>query len=98
MGAAYAGLGALTSPEQSAEVQRQVAEKAKKGLKRKHPVDLDQFITIMGTASADKIAGPKQRAAWSKEAQGVDADAGEHRPRACQCQRARLLLLRAGAR
>jgi hypothetical protein len=67
MGAAYAGLGALTSPEQSAEVQRQVAEKAKKGLKRKHPVDLDQFITIMDTASADKIAGPKQRAAWSKK-------------------------------
>ena len=66
MGAAYAGLGALTSPEQSAAVERQVAEKAKKGLKRKHPVDLDQFITIMDTASADKIAGPKQRAAWSK--------------------------------
>jgi hypothetical protein len=66
MGAAYAGLGALTSPEQSAEVEREVAEKAKKGLKRKHPVDLDQFITIMDTASADKIAGPKQRAAWSK--------------------------------
>jgi Domain of unknown function (DUF4157) len=66
MGAAYAGLGALTSPEQSAAVERQVAEQAKKGLKRKHPVDLDQFITIMDTASADKIAGPKQRAAWRK--------------------------------
>ena len=39
MGAAYAGLGALTSPEQSAEVKRQVAEKAEAGLTRKRPVE-----------------------------------------------------------
>jgi hypothetical protein len=67
MGAAYAGLGALTTPERSAEVQTQVAEKAKKGLKRKHKVNLDQFITVMDTAHADNIAGPKQRAAWSRK-------------------------------
>ena len=66
MGAAYAGLGALTAPAQSAEVERQVAEKAKKGLKRKRPVNLDQFITIMDTAHADNIAGPKQRAGWNR--------------------------------
>jgi hypothetical protein len=66
MGAAYAGLGTLTSPEQAAEVKRQVEEKAEAGLKRKRPVNLDQFITIMDTASADRIAGPKQRARWSR--------------------------------
>jgi Domain of unknown function (DUF4157) len=66
MGAAYAGLGTLTSPEQAAEVKRQVEEKADAGLKRKRPVNLDQFITIMDTASADRIAGPKQRASWSR--------------------------------
>jgi hypothetical protein len=67
MGAAYAGLATLTSPEQSAAVEAKVAEKAEKGRKRKHKVDLDQFITVMDTANADKIAGPKQRAAWSRK-------------------------------
>ena len=72
MGAAYAGLGALTSPEQSAEVQRQVAEKAEKGLTRKHPVEPRPVHHRSWTRrSADKIAGPKQRAAWSKQAQGA---------------------------
>jgi Domain of unknown function (DUF4157) len=66
MGAAYAGLSALTSPAQSDEVKRKVAEKAEAGLARKRPVNLDQFITVMDTASADKLAGPKQRAAWSR--------------------------------
>ncbi len=81
MGAAYAGLGALTSPEQSDEVKRQVDEKAEAGLKRKRPVNLDQFITVMDTANADKIAGPKQRAAWSRKRRALDADAREHRAR-----------------
>jgi Domain of unknown function (DUF4157) len=67
MGAAYAGLAALTSPAQSEEVKRKVAEKAEAGLARKRPVNLDQFITVMDTASADKLAGPKQRAAWSRK-------------------------------
>ncbi len=66
MGAAYAGLAALTSPEQSDEVRRKVAEKAEAGLARKRPVNLDQFITVMDTASADKLAGPRRRAAWSR--------------------------------
>jgi hypothetical protein len=66
MGAAYAGLGALTSPEAAAEVKRQVEEKAEAGMKRKRPVNLDQFITVMDSANAEKIAGPKQRARWSK--------------------------------
>jgi hypothetical protein len=30
-------------------------------------VNLDQFITVMDTASADKLAGPKQHAAWSRK-------------------------------
>lgn len=67
MGAAYSGLGALTSPAQSDEVKRKVAEKAEAGLARKRPVNLDQFITVMDTAHADKLAGPKQRAAWSSK-------------------------------
>jgi hypothetical protein len=67
MGAAYAGLGVLTSPAQSDEVKRKVAEKAEAGLARKRPVNLDQFITVMDAASADKLAGPKQRAAWSRK-------------------------------
>jgi hypothetical protein len=67
MGAAYAGLGALTSPAQAAAVQKQVEKKAEAGLKRKRPVNLDQFITVMDTANADKLAGPKQRAAWSRK-------------------------------
>jgi hypothetical protein len=66
MGAAYAGLGTLTSPEAAAEVKRQVEEKAEAGLKRKRPVNLDQFITVMESANAEKIAGPKQRARWNK--------------------------------
>jgi hypothetical protein len=65
MGAAYAGLGTLTSPEQSAAVERKVAQMKKAGLKRKRPVNLDQFITVMNTANASKMAGPKQTAAWS---------------------------------
>jgi hypothetical protein len=64
MGAAYAGLGALTSPAQSAEVQRQVERKAKK-VEAKTGVNIDQFITVMNTANANNIAGPKQRAVWS---------------------------------
>jgi hypothetical protein len=67
MGAAYAGLATLTSPAQSEEVKRKVAEQAEAGLARKRPVNLDQFITVMDTASADKLAGPKQRAAWSRK-------------------------------
>jgi hypothetical protein len=67
MGAAYAGLGTLTSPAQSDEVKRKVAKQAEQGLARKRPVDLDQFITVMDTANADKLAGPKQRAAWSRK-------------------------------
>jgi uncharacterized protein DUF4157 len=66
MGAAYAGLATLSSSAQSDEVKRKVAEKAEAGLKRRRPVNLDQFITVMDTASADKIAGPKQRAAWNR--------------------------------
>lgn len=66
MGAAYAGIAALTSSTDSDEVRRKVAEKTEAGLKRKRPVNLDQFITVMDTASADKVAGPRHRAAWSQ--------------------------------
>ena len=66
MGAAYAGLAALTSPEQSAAVQSAVAKKAKRSEKKKGP-NVDQFITVMNTANAQKLAGPRQRARWSRK-------------------------------
>jgi hypothetical protein len=68
MEAAYKGLGALRTPEESAEIERRVEEKAEQGMKRKKPVDLNQFITVMDTASAERVAGPKQRARWSRKA------------------------------
>lgn len=67
MGAAYAGVGTLTSPQQAAEVKRQVERKAAAVAKRKPGLDIDQFITVMNTANANKMAGPKQRAAWSRK-------------------------------
>jgi hypothetical protein len=67
MGAAYAGLAALTSPAQADEIKRKVAQQAEAGVKRKKPVNLDQFITVMDTAKSDKLAGPRQRAAWSRK-------------------------------
>jgi hypothetical protein len=66
MGAAYAGLGALTSPEQSTKVEQEVGRKAEASAKRNGP-DLDQFITVMNTANVQKLAGPKQTAKWSRK-------------------------------
>lgn len=62
---AYEGLGALHSPEKAAEIQKDVEAKAERTMKRKG-VDINQFITVMDTVSAAKMAGPKNRARWSK--------------------------------
>jgi len=64
MEAAYTGVGVLTSPHQAAEVKRQVKGRAAK-VKAKTGVDVDQFISVMNTANAKKMAGPQQRAVWS---------------------------------
>jgi hypothetical protein len=62
---AYEGLGVLHSPEKAAEIQKTVEAKAERTMKRTG-VDIDQFITVMDTVSAAKMAGPKNRARWSK--------------------------------
>ena len=66
MEAAQEGLAALHDPATAAAIRTEVERKAEAGLKRKKPVNLDQFITVMDTAHADKVAGPKQRARWSQ--------------------------------
>jgi hypothetical protein len=62
---AYEGLGALLSPGKSAEIQKDVETKAEETMKRRR-VNIDHFITVMDTVNAAKLAGPKQRARWSK--------------------------------
>jgi hypothetical protein len=62
---AYEGLGALHSPEKAAEIQKTVEAKAERTMKRTG-VDIDHFITVMDTVNAAKMAGPKNRARWSK--------------------------------
>jgi hypothetical protein len=62
---AYEGIGALHTPEKSAEIQKDVETKAEQAMKRRG-VDINQFITVMDTVSAAKMAGPKNRARWSR--------------------------------
>jgi hypothetical protein len=67
MAAAYTGLGTLTSPEQSAEVERQVAAKAQAARELDPDDNIDQFITVMETAHAEHMAGSRQTAQWSRK-------------------------------
>ena len=82
MGAAYAGLGALTSPAQSAAVKRQVEREGRAGLKREaaggpRPVHHRDGHGQRRQASPGRSSAPR----WSTTAQAMDADAREPRAR-----------------
>ena len=75
MGAAYAGLGALTSPEQSDEVKRQVAEKAEAGLDAQAPGEPRPVHHGDGHRQRGQDRRPQAARRWSRRQRALDADA-----------------------
>jgi hypothetical protein len=63
---AYEGLGALFSEAESEAIQKKVAKKAAREKKRSGR-NIDHFITVMNTVSAEKMAGPRMRARWRRK-------------------------------
>lgn len=63
---AYEGLGALFSEAESEVIQKKVAKKAAREKKRSGR-DIDHFIMVMNTVSAEKLAGPRMRARWRRK-------------------------------
>lgn len=68
---AYAGIGALFSQSEADDLEKKVATKAAKSKKRGGP-NIDHFITVMQTARAERMAGPKLTSKWRKKSRRWD--------------------------